>query len=112
MQEVKAKKPAAGVARHESIAEPQGTVVRRELTVRGKKPKTVERTGKGDGSTVLVINPIGLTLVWMLTGLSDKQRCLHCQQASCFTRSTAIHDYRYGYLRILDKGLTDPLMYR
>lgn len=73
MQEVKAKKPAAGVARHESIAEPQGTI-RRDLTVRGKKPKTTERTGKGDGSTVLVNDLIGLTTaVWMLTGLTDKQ---------------------------------------
>src|SRR5688572_27458223 len=48
MQEVKAKKPSVGVARHESIAEPQGTI-RRDLTVRGKKPKSVERSGKGDG---------------------------------------------------------------
>ncbi|OAF59592.1 hypothetical protein VC83_03665 [Pseudogymnoascus destructans] len=57
MQEVKAKKPAPGVARHESIAEPQGTI-RRDLTVRGKKPKTTERTGKGDGSTVLTSNDV------------------------------------------------------
>ncbi|KFY71833.1 hypothetical protein V499_07997 [Pseudogymnoascus sp. VKM F-103] len=57
MQEVKAKKSAAGVARHESIAEPQATI-RRDLTVRGKKPKTAERTGKGDGSTVLTSNDV------------------------------------------------------
>ncbi|KAL5345102.1 hypothetical protein ACLOAV_010056, partial [Pseudogymnoascus australis] len=57
MQEVKAKKPSVGVARHESIAEPQGTI-RRDLTVRGKKPKSVERSGKGDGSTVLTSNDV------------------------------------------------------
>ncbi|KFY63297.1 hypothetical protein V496_04035 [Pseudogymnoascus sp. VKM F-4515 (FW-2607)] len=57
MQEVKAKKPSVGVARHESITEPQGTI-RRDLTVRGKKPKSVERSGKGDGSTVLTSNDV------------------------------------------------------
>lgn len=74
MQEVvKAKKPSTGVARHESISEPQGTI-RRDLTVRGKKPKTVERSGKGDGSTILVNDLIGLTaLIWILTGITDKQ---------------------------------------
>lgn len=63
MQEVKAKKPSVGVARHESVAEPPGTI-RRDLTVRGKKPKSVERSGKGDGSTVLVNDRIGLR-VWI-----------------------------------------------
>ncbi|KFY22022.1 hypothetical protein V493_06910 [Pseudogymnoascus sp. VKM F-4281 (FW-2241)] len=57
MQEVKAKKSSAGVARHESIAEPQGTI-RRDLTVRGKKTKTAERSGKGDGSTILTSNDV------------------------------------------------------
>jgi len=51
MQEVKARKPSTStVARRESTKE----VPRRELPVRGKKSKSTERTGKGDGSVVLV----------------------------------------------------------
>lgn len=72
MQEVKARKPTA-VAQRESITESTGTT-RRDLAVRGKKPKAIERSGKGDGSTVLVNSPTGLFApVWMLTGFTDKQ---------------------------------------
>jgi ribosomal protein S13 len=55
MQEVKARKVSATIARRESITESQGTT-RRELAVRGKKAKGTERSSKGDGSTVLVID--------------------------------------------------------
>lgn len=52
MQEVKALKSIGSLTRRENPR--AGQTPRRELAVRGKKPKLAERGSKGDGSVVLV----------------------------------------------------------
>lgn len=52
MQEVKALKANGLLTRRDSPR--TGQTPRRELAVRGKKPKLAERSSKGDGSVVLV----------------------------------------------------------
>lgn len=54
MLEVKSTKANGSLSRRESTKLTQ--TPRRDLAVRGKKPKVVERATKGDGSVVLVSN--------------------------------------------------------
>lgn len=51
MQMTRARKPSTTIARRESNA---SLAPKRELSLRGKKPKAGDRVGKGDGSSVLV----------------------------------------------------------
>jgi len=52
MQEIKAGRAGSTISRRENAKSAQNP--RRELAVRGKKPKLAERGSKSDGSVVLV----------------------------------------------------------
>lgn len=64
MQEVKVTKPNGSLSKRESAKLTQ--TPRRDLAVRGKKPKTAERATKGDGSVTLVSG-----IFWLGDGLND-----------------------------------------
>ncbi len=60
MQEVKASRAGSTISRRENIRSAQ--TPRRDLAVRGKKPKLLDRGSKSDGSVVLVRSVKGLVL--------------------------------------------------